>query len=112
MKWQDLVKKWKLEPRCSSHVGDGWVPMLDALLTSLSAIGFDVKQIEQIKEKCGSLRFYVRSGTAGQLDLIAKAEAMSATICEECGEPGHPRRGGWVKTLCDACAADRKRPTP
>lgn len=38
--------------------------------------------------------------------LVAEAEARSACTCEQCGGAGDLRsRGGWVKTLCDACSA-------
>ena len=25
------------------------------------------------------------------------------TSCEDCGEAGKPRGGGWIVTLCDSC---------
>lgn len=60
---------------------------------------------EQVKEKFGTLRFYVREATPEQYALIEFAEAMSARTCEKCGSPGTPRAGGWVRTLCDHHAA-------
>lgn len=37
-------------------------------------------------------------------EVVAAAEARSATICEHCGEPGRMRnQRAWHLTLCDAC---------
>lgn len=35
--------------------------------------------------------------------LIDEAERNSYKICEKCGNPGEPRGGGWIQTLCDSC---------
>jgi hypothetical protein len=53
-----------------------------------------------VKEKWGGLRFYV-SGTTELLDFISEMEARSLDICEVCGQPGKPRKGSWIRTLCD-----------
>lgn len=58
----------------------------------------------QVKEKFGSLRFYMTSNTDEIDDLIDKAEEKSYKTCEECGCPGKLRNGGWMTTLCDSCA--------
>lgn len=64
-------------------------------------------QVDQIKEKFGGLRFYVTpvncdNYLSDSIDgMIDMAEAMSYTICEDCGKPGILRSGGWIRTLCD-----------
>lgn len=63
----------------------------------------------QVKEKFGTLRFYLTSGTDEMYDLIHEAEAKSATTCEDCGTPGKRRGGGWILTLCDQCAKEQDR---
>jgi hypothetical protein len=93
-------------------VGDGWVPLALELNEKLNELYPDY-QLEQIKEKFGGLRYYTNipyrendeltEGTK----LIDEAEGKSYKICEECGEPGEPRYGGWVKTLCDKHHAER-----
>ena len=63
----------------------------------------------QVKEKYGSLRCYLTSGTDKMFELISEAEEQSCTICETCGNAGqlmatdnnHPC--GWLKTLCFKC---------
>lgn len=57
----------------------------------------------QIKEKFGTLRFYMSSGTEEMWKLIHEAEEKSAHTCEDCGAPGKERNDGWIRTLCDEC---------
>lgn len=57
--------------------------------------------IVQVKEKFGTLRFYVDGGTSEMRNYIEFAEAMSGRTCEVCGSPGERRGGGWIRTLCD-----------
>ena len=57
----------------------------------------------QVKEKYGTLRFYMSFETEEIQRLIATAEALSAQTCEQCGAVGRQRNGGWIKTLCDSC---------
>lgn len=63
----------------------------------------------QIKEKFGTLRFYVANGSKAIYDLIEKAEARSAQTCEDCGLPGITREGGWVHTTCNVCEGLRNK---
>jgi len=68
--------------------------------------------VQQVKEKFGTLRIYVKGWDDRTEDLISFAENMSATICEECGNVGESRttESGWVKTLCDPCLEVRNAP--
>lgn len=56
---------------------------------------------DQVKEKFGTLRFYVTGGDEYVRGLISMAESMSAVTCEECGDVGTRRGSGWVHTYCD-----------
>lgn len=69
----------------------------------------DLPRIEQVKEKFGSLRFYVANSTPEIDNYIAFAEAMSTVTCEECGAPGERRNDGWIKTLCDKHHKERAK---
>ena len=64
--------------------------------------------IAQIKEKFGGLRYYIDGGDETIYGMIRLAESLSFTICEECGESGKLRSGGWMKTLCDEHEAERQ----
>jgi hypothetical protein len=116
----------------------GWLALLQCLCTGLDALlddsQVDMLSIEQIKEKFGTLRFYIRVGGKGGYEwevletpgsarfaarpaaranfpsekvnrLIRAAEAESAVTCAHCGGPGVLRQGGWIHVACDACEA-------
>jgi hypothetical protein len=89
-------------------VGDGWLPLLKELIQDLIGLGWN-KQICDIKEKFGGLRFYIAGGSDEIFDRIDKAESDSYKICETCGEPGEPTQGGWIKTLCYNCIKTKQR---
>ena len=99
------------------HVGEGWRPLIEyAYDITLSEKGFVVCQV---KEKMGGLRFYIsrnwdyyenlseeeREKFNNRFEHIGNQlwalENVSHRICEECGAHGKPRRGGWIKTLCE-----------
>lgn len=61
----------------------------------------ELPEIVQVKEKFGTLRFYVHGGTTEMSNYIDFAEAMTAHVCEKCGAPGKSRSGSWVKVLCN-----------
>ena len=86
-----------------SH-GDGWYDILDKLSAKLEPFGIVA---EQVKEKFGSLRFYIGACPSEHFDEVYKhiqeAEHLSSKTCENCGKPGESRGGGWIQTLCDDC---------
>lgn len=92
--------------------GPGWWPILLKLDQDIAKLAPDY-QVLQVKEKFGGLRYYIGGVPADVSDsvyaLIDAAERESYQTCEECGEPGHERGGGWIKTLCDGCDAERQR---
>lgn len=90
----------KIYDASSFEISSGWYGLVRALLEELYYAGWD-KEICQVKEKFGGLRFYINSGSKEIFDIIHKYEKLSYQICEECGEPGKVRSGGWVRTLCD-----------
>ncbi|MBS1993425.1 MAG: hypothetical protein JSS83_23070 [Cyanobacteria bacterium SZAS LIN-3] len=94
--------------------GDGWEPLirdlsakLEAAIAALPADEQPNYRASQVKEKFGTLRFYLTCGTDEMYDLINAAEGLSAQTCEGCGQPGSVRSGGWIVTNCDECAAKR-----
>lgn len=93
--------------------GDGWYWLIDKLCSNLQ---FNIDnnshtgtypQIEavQVKEKFGSLRFYVGPASSEQHAVIRFVESLSEEICENCGslEEVSQTKGGWIQTLCKKC---------
>jgi len=60
----------------------------------------------QVKEKFGTLRFYVQGASEEHYNYISFAESMSGNTCEECGSPGKRLGRGWVYTACETHAHD------
>ena len=54
----------------------------------------------QVKEKYGTLRFYIYGGTDAHLAYIDMACAMSSVTCEVCGNKGKSNQYGWIVTRC------------
>lgn len=84
-----------------NEVGVGWHPLVVPLILRCQTEGVEILQI---KEKFGTLRFYVGGCSIALQDEIDAAEKLSGHLCEDCGAPGHLRDGSWLRTLCDAHA--------
>jgi hypothetical protein len=100
-------------------VGDGWYNIIDSACINIQSHmehhrakkHLTPKEFEesiqtkaaQVKEKFGGLRFYVDNSDEYVRGILAMAESMSTRVCENCGNPGKQRKGGWIKTLCDSC---------
>jgi len=85
--------------------GDGWFLILWRLSKALE--GTDCVAT-QVKEKFGTLRFYLDGAGDAERAAVRQAEAESAVTCEQCGMAGELRQGGWLKTLCDRCDEARR----
>ena len=64
--------------------------------------------LDQVKEKFGTLRFYYTGGDDIIDGMVRMAESMSGVTCEECGNPGERRGGGWIHTYCQPCEEARE----
>jgi hypothetical protein len=127
---EDLEKQY---PLCFKHKGccmhwleiqPGWNKIITILLSRLEDhlaanpekfvdCEFPFR-IDQIKEKFGTLRFYVSGAASDEMMMdIDDAEVQSANTCEVCAKRGvvHVSTGGfWLKTLCSECAKDEYIP--
>ena len=110
---------------------DGWFELLRECIQKIGEVcereGLDI-QASQVKEKYGTLRFYIGGSAIAKIassivdDLVSYAEQMSSVICEVCGAAKYGRirtryanvftrvKGGWYKTLCDECAIKLEYP--
>lgn len=110
MDWQEKLKndfpKMFSELTFGFECGQGWEKLIRKLAEDIQKIcdetGDQVYAL-QVKEKFGSLRFYVETGNEDVHNLINKAEEESLVICENCGNPGKRRGGSWMYTRCDEC---------
>ncbi len=82
-------------------ISEGWYPLVRDLIQEIIQLGWD-KQICQVKEKFGGLRFYINTASDEVFTKIWEAENRSLTICEITGRPGKLRTDiGWWRTLCE-----------
>lgn len=88
--------------------GDGWFGLLKECIEKIKVV-CESQQIEihvaQIKEKWGTLRFYIDYGTDEIFSIINEAEQKSEETCEHCGQPGSMRKyaGRFYSIHCDKC---------
>ena len=84
--------------------GDGWCKLLFDLSTELAALPKEIVA-GQVKEKFGTLRFYLDTSVDEAEDIIRKYEEISSKTCELCGKSGSLcQRKGWLATMCPECA--------
>lgn len=101
--------------------GDGWHELIETLSEQLESLirrfvgeypnCIFVPCATQVKEKYGSLCFYMSSATDEMFDWIDQAECLSEEICEECGKESRIKRklGGWYyRNLCLHCFMEIK----
>jgi hypothetical protein len=99
-----------VDPPGVLECGPGWWGLLDELDTAIAVVASGYRVV-QVKEKFGTLRFYwdptsVDADARERVDaLVQAAEARSAEVCEECGDPGGIVKRGWWRTFCPSCAA-------
>jgi hypothetical protein len=94
--------------RFGFECGDGWADLLVELCTNINNhlktlpkhISEEIVAL-QVKEKYGTLRFYISSFDETIEKFISHAEKRSADTCETCGKPGRMRGDFWLYTACD-----------
>ena len=104
--WRVEIAKRMPRRNGGNFVGEGWKRLVCDLIDMIDEV-YHLYEIVQIKEKGGTLRFYIEELSSRAPDvvynLIHQAEEASATICELCGEPGKLAGDTWKRTLCDPC---------
>lgn len=86
----------------------GWNIIIKELIDDLIKLGWN-KQVCQVKEKFGGLRFYINEGSDEIFKRIGDAENISYKTCEKCGTLGQLRNDiGWHQTLCDNHYGEKK----
>lgn len=102
----------RITAMCWGFPGDGWEKLLREAAEKLEPLIVAYKKefpedeaprASQIKEKFGTLRFYLSHGTDEMFKIADEAERKSEVTCEDCGKKGRIRKGGWLRTLCNGC---------
>lgn len=111
------VRPYGWHPEC----GDGWYDLLLDLVAELERLAHRLDAetrehfyVSQVKEKYGTLRFYLSLSSDEMEAEIRVAEERSARTCEQCGGLGELRSTsstgyGWLYTACDQCHKERQR---
>ena len=104
--WYDIIDSlcFKIQYHCNV-VNTRYIPKTDKYEFIVEGDPEYVQVVAaQVKEKMGTLRFYVDGADDTTEGMIQMAEAMSSRICELCGSPAKTsRNSGWLHTTCDAC---------
>jgi hypothetical protein len=97
---QESAMSWGFE------CGDGWYDLINDLCNKIQTYldaNPEVEQVvaAQVKEKFGSLRFYIDGGDTHIVKMIDEAENKSEKTCEVCGKEGRINRvKGWLSCRC------------
>jgi hypothetical protein len=98
---------------------DGWYRLIydlsQAVYEQAIEDGFNSAEegfptVRQVKEKFGTLRFYLSFYTSDTVhQLITAAEEKSYDICERCGLAGELRSSNWIHVSCHSCEEKLKQ---
>lgn len=108
---------------CWGFPGDGWFLIIWNLSEKLEKMILALPEktedtwgnsredccASQVKEKYGTLRFYMTGSNQEMETEIDKAEALSEITCEDCGVAGRLRGRGWLYTACDEHTKEEDR---
>lgn len=136
-KYPSIFAQYGGDPKDTSmaygiECGNGWFDIIDTLCNTIQSevdhINFNYEvslrcEAVQVKEKYGSLRFYIHFFFDENLDelnmkrvemsmniihgAITMAERMTAKICETCGDKSSLSNDIFPKSECEACATLR-----
>lgn len=104
-------------PLFGFECGDGWYELLKDCITEIKKICQHTEcygsefplQVCQVKEKYGTLRFYLNWYTDDIDEIVNDATIKSSRTCEECGNPAELLQHGiWWKTICNDCTKSAK----
>ena len=127
--WKEKQRKWAIEHNeMAAQAKAGNFDLFEASMKDLTndeykekrlaeIIAGDFREVpesipqvtlDQVKEKFGTLRFYYSGGDDYISGMVSLAESMTGVTCEECGNTGERRGGGWVHTYCTPCEEARE----
>ena len=133
MSWQEELNKKRVKDRrwYGCIAPNGWKTIVEETDEMLAYLDPDY-EINQVKEKYGTLRYYYEGGKTQIVRdimdaVVRKAEMESAYTCEECGNSSRrsdsskgikwdstavtKSDGYWYKTICDTCDTESRYKT-
>ena len=112
----ELYKSWiQKEEEKDEGINKEWIERCKKLIKESQEKTISQIEAAQVKEKYGTLRFYLSNYPANKIvdtrvrAYISFAESLSACTCEVCGIPAKQNTGGWVKTICEPCEEKRSQ---
>lgn len=101
-----LLEKYDVaDPECGFDLPPGWESLVDKLMADLISLGWD-KDLGQVKEKFGGLRFYIGAADTDIHMRISEAENESFKICPACGSTDQVSRvqsSSYIEYACQKC---------
>lgn len=95
LKWSDDSQESAWNVRVTQE-------MIDDAESKMHDESWKVPVARQVKEKMGTLRFYLSGGTDEHHAAVTLAERMSSCTCEKCGKPGKMRNlDGYYTVRCN-----------
>lgn len=119
--WDLIIKEFPLLYKygMTFECGMGWYNIIYKLSLAIERILEDFEDVNpkvegencdfiniyatQVKEKYGTLRFYLSYETEEIEEIIEEAIAESSQTCEICGNFGKMRGEKWLIVRCDKC---------
>lgn len=110
-KYRPFFDKMEFGVEC----GPGWYDIIDKLTKEVQDViirkGLEDFYVTQVKEKYGTLCFYLSYMTDEISEIIARAEEQSEKTCEVCGEEGKLiKHQGWYQVRCEKCLKQQNEP--
>lgn len=105
---RSLLKYYETAPADTNYyTEEQWAALKEQTRAKLAEVAARVPVATQVKEKYGTLRFYVKGASDEQYAMITLAEHLSAKVCETCGSMNARQWGhSWITTMCQPCATD------
>lgn len=85
--------------------GDGWFDLIYKLSKEIveycQSNNIEIPEVRQVKEKLGTLKFYLNIRDQYICNIFEEVEIISAKTCEICGKDGKTQATGYqYSTLC------------
>jgi hypothetical protein len=98
------------KPYCIGYeLEEQWVSIIDKMCKNMMKYykanpEIPIQRCVQMKEKFGTLRFYLEAYTDELGKIIRKAEIATTKICQFCGSKNNVKpTQPWVRYLCKEC---------